>query len=66
MNETKEVKKPRGRPRKSDKLNRIKTVKLSKSLETELKVYCLRNEKNESQAIRLAIEQLLESEKEKK
>ena len=66
MNETKEVKKARGRPRKSDKLNRIKSVKLSKSLETELKVYCLRNETNESQAIRLAIEQLLESEQEKK
>lgn len=66
MIEQKQPKKARGRPRKSDKLNKIKAVKLSKSLETELKVYCLRHEINESQAIRLAIDRLLSDEEKEK
>ena len=60
------AKRPRGRPRKADNIGRIKSIRLPKSLETELKVYCLRNEINESQAIRKAIEQLIsQNEKEK-
>jgi hypothetical protein len=62
----KKSKKPRGRPRKTDKLSKIKSVKVSKSLEIALKVYCLRHETNESQAIRLAIERLVADEEKEK
>ena len=61
-----EVKRPRGRPRKEGNIAKIKGVRLPKSLETELKVYCLRREITASQAIRKAIEQLIsQNEKEK-